>query len=995
MTPEEREVLSDTPHALLFGRLTRPMTTLAVALVSVSIASTSALAQDGSSDEPTTPPATAEEPAQEPAEEPAQEPAEEPAEEPAASEPEQAPPPPPVDPTNELRTEARKAMSASNWEAAEAAWKRVLAMSPDDAEAKKGLADAQAALDQASTISDVETDLGLRRQRAIIEFNAELSRASQQLTNGDYDGAQRTALTAKVRLDRSRSVLSPASFEEMASRAEQILLQISDAKINAQLVQQELERGQARQAAAQQQRLEAADRERQIRESIIRVRELQMELKYEEALQVLEQILFMDPMNPAALALRDVIHTSNIYMNITDINRQKSYAYENFSQEAAQSMVPPIKNLNGPGAKSTNAIVSYPEDWPQLSKKRVGAAGYSESPANQRVQNALQNNVSVNFKRNTINQVVNYMKTVTDVEIYADWKALDSIGIRPDDEVTLDLGRVSAEVALRRVLEQLGDHLDRPQFGIEDGMVVITTEDALRRRMVTLVYDIRDLLLEVPYFDNAPDFDLGTAITGGPGANGGTFGTVETEADRSEVFGSGSSERDDAERRSRNQLVDEIVKIIQDVVDPEKGWYDTSGEGGKIQELNGNLIITNTPRNHRAIEGLLNQLRTIRALQINVEARLLNVQMDWFEEIGLDMDLYFNTNTQMYDLARESNPFFQLSDFFNPNATGGARAIPDVPFYWVDAATYGANPAAGTRPVPPIGTTPIPPLSIQQEYPNAPYPPVGRESGWDPIAVSQDSLGLIRQLGGALGSTVAQAALANPALAVGISFLDDIQVDLLIEATQADQRSTVLTAPRLTLFNGQRSWISVAEGITYIADLVPVTGDASGAFDPITNVVYQGFVLDIEGVISADRRYVTMTVSFNLNQNVTFEDVPVTGAAGGGGLGGGRASNFFGVIQLPSLQGTQIRTTVSVPDKGTILLGGQRFVNEVEIEAGVPVLSKIPVVNRFFTNRLTSKEETTMLLLIRPEIIIQQENENDLFPGLAEQLGAGSSYIGF
>ena len=36
-----------------------------------------------------------------------------------------------------------------------------------------------------------------------------------------------------------------------------------------------------------------------------------------------------------------------------------------------------------------------------------------------------------------------------------------------------------------------------------------------------------------------------------------------------------------------------------------------------------------------------------------------------------------------------------------------------------------------------------------------------------------------------------------------------------------------------------------------------------------------------------------------------------------------------------------------------------------------------------------------MLLLIRPEIIIQQENEDDLFPGLAEQLGAGSSYIGF
>jgi len=604
----------------------------------------------------------------------------------------------------------------------------------------------------------------------------------------------------------------------------------------------------------------------------------------------------------------------------------------------------------------------------------------------------MQNPVSVNFNRNSLGQVINYMKTVTGAEIYADWKALDTIGIRSDDEVSLDLGRVTAEVALRRVLEQLGDNLDRPQFGIEDGMVVITTEDALRERKVTIVYDIRDLLLEVPYFDNAPDFDLGSSVASSPGQASGAFGDVETQADRDDVFG-GSGKREDPRRRSRDQLVSEIIKIIQDVVDPERGWYATSGEGGKIQELNGNLIITSTPRNHRAIDGLLNQLRTIRALQINVEARLLTVDMEWFEEIGLDMDLYFNTNPEMYDLARQSNPFFELSDFFNPNAPGAGRAVPDVPFYWQDIASYAGDP--GTRPILPTGTVPAPPVSIDQSYPPGPYPPVGRTEGWDPIAFQQSSLGLVRQLGGALNSAVATAALANPALAVGISFLDDIQVDLLIEATQADQRNAVLTAPRLTLFNGQRSWISVAKGITYVSDLTPVTGDASGAFDPQTDVVYQGFVLDVEGVISSDRRYVTMTVSFNLNQDVSFRDVPVTGAAGGGTIGGGAAAAFAGVIQLPELEGTQIRTTVSVPDKGTILLGGQRVVNEVQIEAGVPLLSKIPVVNRFFTNRMTSKLEKTMLLLIRPEIIIHQENEDDLFPGLGDELGSGSSYIGF
>ncbi|MFM7809614.1 MAG: hypothetical protein ACKPEA_17060, partial [Planctomycetota bacterium] len=83
--------------------------------------------------------------------------------------------------------------------------------------------------------------------------------------------------------------------------------------------------------------------------------------------------------------------------------------------------------------------------------------------------------------------------------------------------------------------------------------------------------------------------------------------------------------------------------------------------------------------------------------------------------------------------------------------------------------------------------------------------------------------------------------------------------------------------------------------------------------------------------------------------------------------------------------------SVSVPDKGTIMLGGQILMNELEVEVGVPVLSKIPIVNRFFTNRLTTRSEKTQMLLIRPEIMIQQEMEDDLFPDLRSQLGEGSA----
>jgi type II secretory pathway component GspD/PulD (secretin) len=67
-------------------------------------------------------------------------------------------------------------------------------------------------------------------------------------------------------------------------------------------------------------------------------------------------------------------------------------------------------------------------------------------------------------------------------------------------------------------------------------------------------------------------------------------------------------------------------------------------------------------------------------------------------------------------------------------------------------------------------------------------------------------------------------------------------------------------------------------------------------------------------------------------------------------------------------------------------MGGQRRFAEVELESGVPILSKLPVINRFFTNRLDSEQELTLVMLMRPEIVIQSENEELLFPGLVDQL---------
>jgi len=164
-------------------------------------------------------------------------------------------------------------------------------------------------------------------------------------------------------------------------------------------------------------------------------------------------------------------------------------------------------------------------------------------------------------------------------------------------------------------------------------------------------------------------------------------------------------------------------------------------------------------------------------------------------------------------------------------------------------------------------------------------------------------------------------------------------------------------------------------------------------YTPVIGTAGSGVRFEVQGVISADRRYVTMEVDFNVQEVEFGKTSDFSAAAAGGGAGGGGAIGISSTVDLPITIRHRLRTTVSVPDKGTALLGGQRKVREYETEVGVPVLSKIPYLNRFFTNRSTNREETTLIILLRPEIIIQQENEEMLFSSSILDSGNNDSFL--
>jgi type II secretory pathway component GspD/PulD (secretin) len=366
----------------------------------------------------------------------------------------------------------------------------------------------------------------------------------------------------------------------------------------------------------------------------------------------------------------------------------------------------------------------------------------------------------------------------------------------------------------------------------------------------------------------------------------------------------------------------------------------------------------------------LGKLREQRAIQIAVESRFITVSSHYLEEMGIDLDIVLNAGSAGYDF---------LSD-------GGGGVVTD-PVLGNSLLLPRTFSRLGFTPnTPALGTALTQGAPLNQPFGDpflVPAPSGGSGSRTSPIPILSNILGFTDPAN--IGSDVPGSFAGNtigPALSVFGSFLDNIQVDFLVRATQADSRTSVLTAPRLVLFNGQRSWVAVTIQQNFVSTLNPVTGTGAVAQAPVTGTINSGAVLDVNATVTADKRYVTMTLRPGITRLLDLQTIPFSGGAAGGGFGGGTALGAF--VQLPTLSSQRVQTTVSIPDGGTLLIGGQKLASETEVEAGVPVLSKIPLLKRAYSSHSMIKDEQTLLILIKPKILIQSEQEELAFPSFSK-----------
>lgn len=781
------------------------------------------------------------------------------------------------------------------------------------------------------------------RQRAEAEFGTYVAQADTALTNGQPDQAQALLAQAKLSIAQSRGSFNDTELDGFQKRLDVLLASIEKKRDEIRNSEASRRAADAQSKAADAEKNRLSERGRKVSENIDRIRELQKEKKYREALQVVDQTLFIDPLNPTALLLKDIIADVVTYEIYNDLQDKKARRLTENTLENEAETVPPVN------------LMEFPMEWPQKSFIRGEQSAFADSPENRKVLAQMSSPAAklpgLDMTENRFEDVLKFLNTVTQLPFDPDWESLAAIGVEKDTPVTLKVQNpLTIQAALDRILTKVSrDQFQRAGWSVNDGIISVASDETLRKNRVLVIYNIQDLLFQIPNYRDVPQIDLNTVLQSNRGGGGGS------------PFTGNQQQNNPDDPAARERRVRQIIDIIYNNVDFE-GWKDNGGETGALQELNGSLIITNTPRNHREIVGLLSKLREIRNMQINVETKFLLVNQQWFEQIGFDLDIVFNTGSNQVQTARTNDPSIRPSDFFDfTQRTSIGRQI------------QGAGPVTGR----------LGPITGTDRINQATVPP----NTLSPIGTLQNSLGLTQSL--SEGDFAAGVLSQAPALGIAGQFLDDIQVDFLIVATQADKRSVRLTAPRLTFTNGQTANIYVATQVGFISQLTPIVGDSAVGFNPQPNVVSEGVTMLIEGVVSSDRRYVTMNIDSGISRIDDIRRSPVTAIAGGQLVNSADTQSF---IELPQVTVTRVRTTATVPDEGTLLIGGQRLITEVEVETGVPVLSKIPIINRFFTNRLETKEEQSLLILIKPTILIQTEEEEKSFPGLTDSIRSG---VGF
>lgn len=218
----------------------------------------------------------------------------------------------------------------------------------------------------------------------------------------------------------------------------------------------------------------------------------------------------------------------------------------------------------------------------------------------------------------TLKDSFEFLRDVTGANIHVNWKALEAAGINGDMQINIRLKDVTLRKVMRVILAEASAGGVNLNYYSDEGVIEITTAEIADQQMITKVYPVDDLIMEIPDFDQAPDFSLssggsgggsggsrggggGSGRGGGGGGRGGGGGGGGLFGGGGAGGGGGAAAGGTGKGSTKAERADALVAMIRDTVRPEI-WRENGGTAS-IRYFNGFLIVTAPRSVHEALGG--------------------------------------------------------------------------------------------------------------------------------------------------------------------------------------------------------------------------------------------------------------------------------------------------------------------------------------------------------------------------------------------------------
>ncbi len=235
--------------------------------------------------------------------------------------------------------------------------------------------------------------------------------------------------------------------------------------------------------------------------------------------------------------------------------------------------------------------------------QKSSAEEAAEREARSATMLALSRTITVDLNDARLEDIIQFLRDFSGASIDVMWlddRSAD--GLQQDQRITISAKDATVLAFLERILERSQSDFSPNawQFTRDGTGIEIGPKNRLNARAYLRLYDVNDMLYQIPDFTDAPSLDLDQVLNqgqqGSSGASGGIFQDANTE--------------NTGTQQDTQALAQELIDIITENVEPEQ-WRDNGGTGGTIRFYNGFLLIRAPDYMHRQLTGYPAPVRTV------------------------------------------------------------------------------------------------------------------------------------------------------------------------------------------------------------------------------------------------------------------------------------------------------------------------------------------------------------------------------------------------